>query len=73
MGIPVTYMYIKSVKCLVETFDGQLWPSRIIGFGIGVTVFTAMSYFLFKEPLTPKTLICLGLSILIILIQIFVK
>ena len=73
MGIPVTYMFMKSVKCFVEAFDGQLWPSRLIGFGLGATVFTALSYVLFKEPLTPKTIVCLGLSILIILIQIFVK
>jgi hypothetical protein len=73
MGIPVTYMFMKSVKCFVEAFDGQLWPSRLIGFGLGAIVFTVLSYLLFKEPLTPKTLVCLGLSILIILIQIFVK
>jgi hypothetical protein len=39
-----------------------MWPSRLIGFGIGVIVFTIMSYYMFKEPITPKTLTCLGLG-----------
>jgi hypothetical protein len=32
-----------------------------------------MSYWLFKEPLTFKTLTCLGLGVCIVLIQIFWK
>jgi hypothetical protein len=32
-----------------------------------------MSHFLFKEPLSPKTLVCIGLGISIILIQILWK
>jgi hypothetical protein len=73
MGMPISYLFILSVKNFVEAFDGQIWPSRLIGFGIGVVVFTAMSYLMFKEPLTLKTLICLGLGTLILLIQIFWK
>ena len=73
MGIPISFCFMISVKNFVGAFDGQIWPSRLIGFGIGVMVFTIMSYFMFKEPLTPKTLICLGLGTLIILIQIFYK
>jgi multidrug transporter EmrE-like cation transporter len=73
MGIPISFCFMISVKNFVGAFDGQIWPSRLIGFGIGVMVFTVMSYFMFREPLTPKTLICLGLGILIILIQIFYK
>jgi hypothetical protein len=73
MGIPISFCFMISVKNFVGAFDGQIWPSRLIGFGIGVMVFTIMSYFMFREPLTPKTLICLGLGILIILIQIFYK
>ena len=73
MGIPISYCFMISVKNFVGAFDGQIWPSRLIGFGIGVIVFTFMSYLLFKEPLTTKTLICLGLGVCIILIQIFWK
>jgi multidrug transporter EmrE-like cation transporter len=62
-----------SVKNMVIAYDGQIWPSRLIGFGIGVVVFTAMSYWLFKEPMTPKTFTCLCLGVVIILIQILWK
>jgi multidrug transporter EmrE-like cation transporter len=73
MGIPISYMFMMSVKYIVTSFDGQLWPSRLIGFGIGVIVFTVMSLWLFKEPLTPKTLTCLGLAFLIVALQVFWK
>jgi hypothetical protein len=73
MGIPISLLFMYSVRNFVGAYDGQIWPSRLIGFGIGVVVFTAMSHYMFKEPLTPKTLTCLGLGIGIILIQILWK
>jgi hypothetical protein len=73
MGLPISYLFMISVKHFVAAFDGQIWPSRLIGFGIGVVVFSLMSHWLFKEPLTPKTLVCLGLGTLIVLIQILWK
>lgn len=73
MGIPISFCFMISVKNFVEAFDGQIWPSRLIGFGIGVITFTVMSYFMFKEPVTSKTLVCLGLGTLIVLLQIFWK
>ena len=73
MGMPISFLFMSSVKYFVLAYNGEIWPSRLIGFGIGTVVFTFMSYFLFKEPLTLKTLICLGLGISIILIQIFYK
>ena len=73
MGVPISLLFMTSVKNMVMAYDGQIWPSRLIGFGIGVIVFTVMSHWLFKEPLTLKTLICLGLGVCIILVQIFWK
>jgi hypothetical protein len=73
MGVPISLLFMYSVRNFVGAYDGQIWPSRLIGFGIGVVVFTAMSHYMFKEPLTPKTLTCLGLGIGIILIQILWK
>jgi hypothetical protein len=57
----------------VDGFGGQIWPSRLIGFALGIMVFTAMSIGLFKEHMTPKTGICLGLSFSIVLRQLFWK
>jgi len=73
LGLPISYLFMISVKHFVAAYDGQIWPSRLIGFGIGVVVFSLMSHWLFKEPFTLKTLICLGLGSLIVLIQILWK
>jgi multidrug transporter EmrE-like cation transporter len=71
IGIPISYLFISSVKYIVSAYDGELWPSRLIGYGVGVIVFIAMSKLWFGEPVTLKTLTCLLLSIAIILIQLF--
>jgi len=73
LGIPISYLFIKSVNRLVIHFDGQLWPSRLLGFSIGAIVFTIMSRLLFNEPFTLKTLICLALAFCIMCIQLFMK
>jgi hypothetical protein len=73
MSVPLSWFYIKSVEYFVAAFDGQLWPSRLIGFGLGIIVFSIMSHYLFKEPFTPKTIVCIGLGLTIIAIQILWK
>ena len=72
-SVPAAWFYIKSVEHLVNAFDGQLWPSRLIGFGIGIVVFVSLSILLFREPITAKTLVCLGLALSILGVQIFWK
>ena len=73
MGMPISFLFMQSVKNFVLAFDGQIWPSRLLGFGIGVIIFTIMSGLLFKEPFTLKTGICLLLGLAIILVQLFWK
>jgi multidrug transporter EmrE-like cation transporter len=73
MGIPISFMFMQSVKNFVLAFGGEIWPSRLLGFGIGVIIFTIMSELMFKEPFTLKTGICLFLGLLIILTQLFWK
>ncbi len=72
-SIPAAWFYIKSVEYLVNWGNGELWPSRLIGFGIGIVIFVSLSWILFKEPITLKTLICLLLALSILLIQMFWK
>jgi len=50
-----------------------MWPSRLIGFSIGAIVFSWLSWAIFNEPLTTKTIICLILAVCILLVQLFVK
>lgn len=70
-SIPIGWTFIKSVNYFVHSFGGEIWPSRLLGFGIGVIVFTGMSIFIFNETISAKTLSCLLLSVCIIMIQIY--
>jgi len=72
-SVPISWIYIKSVHFFIDGFDGLIWPSRLLGFGVGIIVFTTMSYFIFKEPFTLKNSLCLSLAAIIILIQLYMK
>jgi multidrug transporter EmrE-like cation transporter len=73
MGIPISMLFMYSVKNMIIAFNGQMWPSRLIGFSVGAVVFTCLSWLIFKEPLTLKTIVCLILAIGILIIQLFWK
>jgi len=73
LGIPTSAIFIYGIKLLTKHYNGELWPSRIIGFSIGTVVFGILSYYLFKEQISFKTSICLILSVIIILVQLFWK
>ena len=73
MGVPISFLYIMSVKYLVDHFQGELWPSRLMGFSIGAIVFSYMAHTWFQEPFTLKTGICLGLAFCIMMVQLFWK
>ena len=73
ISIPIGFLYLRSVEHLVTAYNGEIWPSRLIGFAVGIIVFTSLSYFMFKEPINQKTIICLLLSLTILLVQIFWK
>ena len=73
IAVPISWLFIKSVENFVGYFDGEIWPSRLIGFAIGIIVFASMSIILFKEPINTKTLICVILAMCILGVQIFWK
>jgi hypothetical protein len=73
VSVPISWIYIKSVNYFINGFDGLIWPSRILGFGVGIIVFTTMSYFIFKEPFTLKNGLSLLLAFVIILVQLYMK
>ena len=73
MSIPISWIFIESVKYIYDWSGGQLWPARLIGFSIGIIVFTIMSSLLFGEGISIKTGTCLILSAIILIIQIFWK
>ena len=73
IGVPLSYYVILASRQMVNLWDGQTWPNRIIGFCLGVIVFSIMSWFMLKEPVTLKTSVCLLLSFIILGIQLFWK
>jgi hypothetical protein len=70
MSVPIGWLYLKSVQYFIDGFGGEIWPSRLIGFSLGIIVFTIVSWFLFREPLNIKTIISLLLGFSIVAIQV---
>lgn len=72
-GLVISFFYIWGTKYTVEGFGGLLWPTRFVGFAIGISTYAiGVSYF-FKEGITTKTFVSLLVCILLILIQVFWK
>lgn len=72
-ALPISWLYIQYQKNAFIIFKESLWSIRLIGFSIGLIVFSIMTWVFSKEVLTMKHLICIGLAFLIIGIQTFVK
>ena len=72
-GVIISLFYLWGTKYTVQGFDGLLWPTRFVGFAIGIITYAiGVSYF-FKEGITTKTFVSLLVCILLILIQVFWK
>lgn len=72
-SIPLSWCYMRSVHYFVEAFGGEIWPSRLLGFAVGIIMFTVLSTLLFKEQMNLKTIVCLMLGFAIVLIQVLWK
>lgn len=72
-GIPISLFLIYFTKYCALSFDGQVWPGRLIGFAVGAIVFALLSHFIMNEPFTPKTTVCLFLAVGILLVQVLWK
>lgn len=72
-SIPIGFLFIRSVHHFIEAFHGQTFPSRLIGFAIGITVFIVLSKIMFNENLNVKNLVCIVLSFCIVAIQVWWK
>lgn len=72
-SIPTSFTFYYGWRYAVDYFDGSLWSARMFAFGLATIVFTALSYAVKGEGINIKTAVCIALSILIILIQMFWK
>ena len=73
LAFPTGLCFWYAIRHIVED-TGQLWTSKMVGFGVGNVVFGLLTWVLLKESaFTTKTMTCLALGVLIILIQIYWK
>lgn len=72
-AVPMGMCFWYAVKNIVEA-SGQLWTSKLLGFGVSNIVFAIMTYVFMRESIfTAKTMACLFLASLIIFIQLYWK
>jgi len=72
-AFPVGYTYIEATRVIASTFNGQVWPTRLLGFAMGILAFSTLTYFHLGENITLKTGVILLLATAIVLIQVFWK
>ena len=73
LGVPISFVYIYATQYLVEAFNGDMWPQRLIGFSMGMIAFAFLTWLHLYQGITLKTGITLILAIAIVLIQILWK
>jgi len=73
LGIPISYVYIYATQYLVESFNGDMWPQRLIGFSMGMFAFAFLTWFHLNQAITLKTAVTLALALAIVVIQIIWK
>tara|TARA_B110000211_G_C14030005_1_gene531665 strand:- start:370 stop:720 length:351 start_codon:yes stop_codon:yes gene_type:complete len=73
LGIPISYVYIYATQYLVEAFDGDMWPQRLIGFSMGMIAFAFLTFIHLNQGITLKTAVTLALALAIVVIQIIWK
>jgi len=68
-GFIISFFYIWGTKYTVQGFNGLLWPTRFIGFSIGMIIYSILVSYFFKEGINNKTLVSLVLCAVLIAIQ----
>ena len=69
MGVPISILFWYATKWGYIGF-GNLWAVRFLGFATSMLTFPIMTYLYLGETMTLKTIITLGLAILIMIIQL---
>lgn len=69
---PITGYLFWHAWRITSTCTESVWSARFVGFGASYMVFPLLTYFLLGESMfEPKTLICIALSVLILLVQLY--
>ena len=73
-AFPTAYFAYYGTRYCYAGLDSSLWGVRLLAYGLSYLVFPFLTMHYLNESLfTAKTLICIGLSIAILLIQVFWK
>jgi hypothetical protein len=70
-GIPCSMCFYYAWTTAADAMQ-SVWSARFIGSSVGIVIFPILTYALLGESMfTTKTMICFGLALLVVIIQIF--
>ena len=69
MGIPITALFWYATKIGYQGF-GNLWSVRFMGFATSMISFPIMTWLYLGETISLKTILSLGLAVIIMLLQL---
>tara|TARA_Y100000034_G_scaffold129098_1_gene184927 strand:+ start:13718 stop:14056 length:339 start_codon:yes stop_codon:yes gene_type:complete len=69
LGVPISYIFFKATEIGYEVTE-SLWAVRFLAFGTSMITFPIMTYFLTGEGIEIKTVIAIGLSVIIVFLQL---
>jgi hypothetical protein len=70
-SLPAGLCFFYGWTFAVQEFN-SVWSARLIGFALSFTVFPVLTWYLLNESMfRPKVLICVGLAVCILLVQLF--
>ena len=72
-GSTVSYIFITGTHHMVTFFEGRIWESRLLGFGMGMVTFGLLTNTFMGEGMNTKTVVSLTLALSVVLIQILWK
>ena len=68
-GTTISYVFIWSTHYIVTYYNGTVWESKLIAFGIGMLLFSIFTYNYLGEGLNMKTIVSIILATILVLIQ----
>ena len=72
-SVPISFFYLYATKYQVQGFNGAMWPSRFLSFGIGIIIFSILVWWFNNEPMNPKTIVSIAIAVLLMTVQILWK
>ena len=72
LSVPISLLMYYGTRLGYEALNDSAWGVRLFGYGTSYLVFPMLTWMLLGESMfTLKTMLCIGLSVLIILVQIY--